>query len=146
MIRPARVDELKTIANICQEFQTEGKLPGELIPKVFEATWSTCIEKGVGRIFLIDHDDELVGFLGGLLYPDPNDGATVATEMFWFVRKQYRGKFGLRLMKEFEDWAIAEGAKRLMMVHLQTLNPEGLRKLYDRDGYKLIETHYLKEE
>lgn len=145
MIRPATKNDLAIVADMGREFYSEGRIPGTIVPDVFIANWQKYIEAGFGRIFLAEEEGEVVGFLGGLLYPDPNDGDLVGSEMFWFVQSEHRGSCGMRLLSAFEKWAISTGAKRLVMGHLSTLAPEKLKKLYERLGYVPLETHYVKE-
>ena len=126
------------------EFFEEGKLPGRFDPEVFVETWRALLMTGRACLLAIEREGVLDGGLGGILYPDPNDGVTVATEMFWYVRQGHRGQ-GLRLLRAFEQWSRGQGARRIIMVHLLTLQPEELRRLYRRLGYHDAEVHYLKE-
>jgi GNAT superfamily N-acetyltransferase len=67
-----------------------------------------------------------------------------ATELAWFVSKDYRGKpASLRLIKAFEKWAKESGANQIGMGDIQGIS--SLEKLYNRLGYERAETVYLKE-
>lgn len=138
---PTRLVELAALG---ARFHTEGNLPGCFNPLVFVRTWRTFLSAGVAEVFIIETDGVITGMLGAMIYPDPNDGALVATEMFWYVAPEARGA-GLRLLRDFEAWATDRGAARLIMVHLHDLMPEALAKLYQRRGYRPVETHYIKE-
>ena len=78
------------------------------------------------------------------MFPDPNTGEMLATEFFWFVNPESRGS-GLKLLKVFEKWAKEKGCKKVIMVHLSDSMPEKIRNIYLRFGYKVAETHYIKE-
>lgn len=143
-IRPLRIDDLPAAAALGRFFYEEGALPGVLVPEVFIATWTHMLSSGNGVIFGKFAGDELVGFLGGVIYNDPNDGELVASEFFWFIRKEYRGG-GIALLDAFEEWAKGMGAKRIVMVHLTNLMPESLGAFYRRRGYSPIEVHYMME-
>lgn len=137
-------ERLAELAGLGAQFHAEGKLPGRFVPEVFEHTWRTFLDAGVADIFVHEQDHHITGMLGAIIYPDANDGALVATEMFWYVAPEARGT-GLRLLRDFETWAQRRGAARIIMAHLHELMPEALTKLYLRRGYRPVETHYLKE-
>jgi len=145
MIRELTVEELPLCPPLGQEFYATGAFPGQMIPAIFVATWTTLIESGMGVIFGLFDRGTLVGVIGAVKYPDANDGVVVASEMFWFVSAPFRrGTAALRLFDEYEEWAKRIGAGRIGMIHLQALAPEVLKKLYLRRGYTEVETHYMK--
>lgn len=138
------LSRLAELARLGAEFYAEGRLPGVFRPEVFVRTWTGLLSSGSGHLLALECNGRLVGALGALLYPDPNDAELVATEMFWFVSKEHRGG-GLKLLAMFEDWAKRQGAKRLAMVHLTGLMPEVLERLYKVRGYRHVESHYIRE-
>lgn len=140
------VSELAEVAALGARFYRVGNLPGGVHPPVFVATWTAFLNAGFGAIFgLRNEERELIGVLGAVVLPDPNDGVLIGSEFFWWVVPEARGH-GLKLLKEYERWAVEDkGAKRIGMVHLLSLSPESLGKLYERRGYKAIEVHYIKE-
>lgn len=145
VIVQATPEMLPKLAAMGAEFYAEGRLPGRFKPDVFERTWNKLLAAQIGSIFVLHHEQQPVGAIGGAVFPDPNDGDPVATEFFWFVTKEHRGTGGVRLLDTFERWAKGMGARRLLMVHLQNLNPDGLRQFYERRGFQHVESHYLKE-
>ena len=144
IIRLAIVRDVGNLGDMAYQFYEEGKVPGRLVPEVFERTWRSLIEANIGVIFLLESSRNIVGGLGAIKCPDPNNGEMIASELFWFVEKEYRGS-GLKLLKAFEAWAQEQGIKKILMVHLSELMPGKLKKLYERMGYKELETHYIKE-
>ncbi len=144
MVRLLTVQELPMAAQIGPQFYAEGKLPGKFIPEIFAAKWTAFIEAGIGFIIGLFDGVKLEGCFGALIAGDPNDGELVANEMFWFVKPDSRGN-GLRLFTEYESEARKRGAKRCSMIHLLSLQPEALSRLYERRGYRAIETAYYKE-
>jgi GNAT superfamily N-acetyltransferase len=142
-IRFCTPEDLPVVADIGKLFFEEGKLPGKLIPDVFVRTWTSFLASGTGGILLLENDGLPIGMLGFLKYPDINDGETVMSETFWYVKPDQRGG-GIRLLRKFEETAREQGAKRVMMAHLKSLMPEELAHLYVRRGYQPTETNYLK--
>jgi GNAT superfamily N-acetyltransferase len=145
VVREATVADLLMLAGHGHEFFAEGGLPGRFKAEVFVQNWRMLLDGGVGVIFMACRDGELAGAIGGLIYPDVNDGELTTMETFWFVRAAHRGgTLGLRLMQRYEDWARWRGAARIGMVHLTGLMPDRLRSIYERRGYREAEIHYFK--
>ena len=96
------------------------------------------------EIFVIGVGDEIEGALVGLLSELYMSHTVQATELAWFVTKEYRGKpASIRLTKTFEKWAKENGASQVGMGDIEGIS--SLEKLYNRLGYKKAETVYLKE-
>lgn len=146
MIRELTFAELTLCLRIAPLFFIEGLLPGKFNEDVFIQTWEKLYSINIGKIHGAFNGDNLCGAIGGIIFPDPNTGEIIATEMFWYVAADFRkGTQGLRLLNCFENWAIKEGAKRIIMVHLNNLQSDRLSVFYKRKGYSPIETHYIKE-
>lgn len=144
MIRQLNPAELPICADAGLQFFKEGKLPGEFVPACFIRNWSRLIGSGQGVIIADIVGKELRGGLGAILCPDLNNDELIACESFWYVLQNHRGQ-GARLLFAYERWARERGAKRIAMVHLELLQPGILGPLYERLGYRKIETNYLKD-
>ncbi len=136
--------DISKLGKLGNEFSIAGGSVISFVPEVFERTWVTFLSQDVGVIFLLKSDEDIIGALGALKFPCPNSGEMIATELFWFVNSENRGK-GLRLLKEFESWAAEHGIKKILIAHLTGIMPEKIKKIYTRMGYNEMETHYLKE-
>jgi GNAT superfamily N-acetyltransferase len=137
----SRLEELFPLAEF---FWKEGSLPGKFDPAVWLGTWHRFVDSGIGVVLGLEKDNRIIGALGAIKYPDPNDGAIIATELFWFVHPNHRGG-GVLLLDRFEQWAAKSGCQRATMVHLENSMPKVLGRFYRLRGYRPIETHYLKE-
>lgn len=144
MVRALTVSELPEAALMGPEFFAEGKLPGRFVPDIFVGKWTSLIDGGIGFILGLFRDGKLSGAFGGIVAEDLNDGDLVANECFWFVTPEARGR-GFELLLAYEEEARKRGAKRCSMIHLLSLQPEKLGELYERRGYRAIETSYFKE-
>jgi GNAT superfamily N-acetyltransferase len=142
MIRELEISELRLAGEIGREFWEEGCLPGTIKPEVFEKNWTFFINNGMGKIFGLYENGELVGAIGGFVIPDLNDGEKTATEAFWFVRDAYRGG-GIKLLLYFLKYAKEIGCVRVNMVHLFNEHANKLSKLYVKLGFKPVEAHYV---
>lgn len=144
MVRALTVDELPEAALMGPAFFAEGKLPGSFVPAVFVTKWSWLIENGIGFILGLFREGKLCGAFGGIATEDLNDGVKVANECFWFVKPEARGR-GFELLLAYEEEARRLGCARCSMIHLINLQPEKLAEVYERRGYRAVETSYFKE-
>lgn len=146
MIRPLKSNELPGLAKMAGEFFASSRhLQGFNLP-TFVASWSAFIDSGAGVIFVATDGDQPIGALGGVKFPDPNNGKAIASELFWFVTPEAResGK-GLALLGAFEGWAKSNGCQQIIMVYLVDLMPAKVRGIYESRGYQPMEVHYTKE-
>lgn len=143
-MRLANHNDLPRLCELGQEFYTEAKLPGTFNPESFTSHWATMFDLGNGSVHVVEQDGKIAGAAGAVRYTDLYTGDVCVAELFWFVTGSQRG-IGLPLFKGMEDWAKAQGAKRFLMVHLNNLSPDILTRLYQKRGYKEIETHFMKE-
>ena len=144
MVRLLTIQDLPIAAQLGPQFYAEGKLPGKFVPEIFATKWTELIELGMGFILGLFDGHKLQGCFGAIVAEDLNDGELRANELFWFVNEDDRGH-GLCLFNAYEKEAIRRGAKWISMIHLKGLHPEGLSRLYERRGYRAVETAYHKE-
>ena len=140
-IMPSGLGKLLPMA---ESFWLEGKMPGIFNPVSFVSSWLTVLDSGMGVIWVLEDENKVIGTLGCGIYRDLNTGDLVASEFFWYVLPDHRGR-GILLLREFEKWAKNIGAKRVIMVHLTKCMPERVGEIYKKMGYEMLETHYVKE-
>lgn len=141
LIRPATTEDLPACAELIRSFYAEASIPGELIPEVFVKNWTQYLDMGIGEIYVAENGS-LQGAIGGIVGPDPNDGARVAQEMFWYVCPEYR-RVGLRLFNTWVEDLRCAGVKRLIMGYLEGSMPDKVRKFYDRIGLQRMQVSYV---
>lgn len=146
MIRLLQSEDVPLMLPLARNFFVEAQLPGVLKPEVFESNWRKFLASGIGVVIGLFHEATLCGVIGGLTVPDLCTGDTTTCETFWYVnQEQRRGGMSLRLLREFEVEAVKRGSKKVTLVHLAGENAEGLKKVYERLGFRALETHYVKE-
>lgn len=131
------------LSTLATEFFNESKLPSVLNFDFFIGAWKTLLSNGMGVMFVDFDGSELIGAIGGVITPNLFTGDVLASEMFWYVRKDYRGSTGIRLLKEFFKWASDLGVDDVMMGHLHFAVSEKAEAVYDRLGMQKFETLYL---
>lgn len=118
-IRPLTVEELPLCVRFGQAFMTEKQVPGEFSPEAFLKNWTLFLSAYPAVIFGLWDDKELIGGIGGMIFPDLNTGTPCAIEFFWYVDPAHRNTLGAaRLPLTYKKWAKEHGAKRFRMVHL----------------------------
>lgn len=144
--------ELEELQDVLIEFYKI--MPYEQLPKqsreIEEASnfwienWFYMIKIGVGKILALKKDNKFIGAIGLVVTPSLEDGVATCMEAFWYVDENHRGQ-GLKLLIKGQKVAKEMGAKRMMMMFLENSMPEKVKNIYERMGYKLIQTTYFKE-
>lgn len=140
-------DLLAPMKELGEDFFAEADLPGSFKLQTFLQSWRVILANGHGAMWkAVDYEGYVTGLFGALLSYDLNNGAVIAAEAFWYVKKEFRGKLdSIRLFKTFEQWGTDIGATRFQMTHLLTENASKLEEFYTRNGYRAIEINYIKE-
>jgi GNAT superfamily N-acetyltransferase len=86
----------------------------------------------------------VVGALGVYITKYPFTKEQVATELFWYIRPDFRGtRLAIDMFIMAEQWAKAQGARMMLMGALVT-SPPAVRTLYTQFGYNESQTGYIK--
>jgi GNAT superfamily N-acetyltransferase len=92
--------------------------------------------------------DQYVGIVGGLVLKDHFVfmDHKVGQEIVWWVHPDHRGsKVASLLIRVLEEWARRKELNYLLMGHYEDEHSDKLKKMYTKNGYKLIEYNYIKE-
>lgn len=106
----------------------------------------TVIEIGtgkLGKVFLMIVEGKCEGLLAGIYAPSLLNKKKIFQEVIWYVNKPFRLK-GVSLLKKSEEILRGEGFEVMIMAVLEASKPEKIKSLYERMGYKLFESHYIK--
>lgn len=111
---------------------------------VFEVI-QMCIDEGVA--LLAEDGNKIVGMILVLVFPFlMNRNHLAATEWVFYVDPAYRRDgIGDTLIETAEAWLKHRGVTLFNMVNLQNVTPENAAKLYEKHGFTLAETTYLKD-
>lgn len=143
-IREATEDDIFDILVLAKEFSKEAPSTHTWNKEKTEAFLNSALLAPNMNIFVIDHDGEIEGAIVGLVAEMYMSHRVQATELAWFVSQEYRGKASsIKLLKKYEEWAKAMGANQVGMGDIAAI--ADLEKLYNRLGYKIAESVYLKE-
>ncbi len=144
LVRKASIEDTFDILILAKEFSKEAPSTHKWNKDKTEHFINTAIESPHTTVFVFEDDGEIVGAIVGLLNEMYMSQTIIATELAWFVSKDYRGKKGsILLLKTFEDWAKNNNANYVCMGDIHGII--SLEKLYTRMGYSKCETTYMKE-
>lgn len=131
--------DVPKLFSLAEEFFDKSELGVKFNPAYFALSMSQLIAIGAGAAFALE---DYSGAIGGFLFTDKGTGQRVADEWFFYIRPENRkGWTGVKLFKRFERWAKENGATRLITGSLPNRR---LNTLYDRLGYKHLETRFVK--
>lgn len=136
--------ELKEIIALAKQYEGVFSKHIKVDVAYAQQAYQKLVDSGICTVFGMRKNGVIVGGLAGLIFPDINNGQKTAVECFWFVNKADRGH-GTLLLNVFEQWATNCKCQKLALIHLEDSFSETLKKLYSRRGYKLVESHYIKE-
>lgn len=145
MIRDAELSDIRRLMEIGRCFETEANLVERKVPIDYDTLFDALKFIINNGIFLVaENKDNIIGVVGGILSPQVfNRNHIVSTEVFWWVKEEFRGKVGLRLLGEFEKKSKINGATHILFSTIG-LNEKAMNRLYTKRGYGLLETHYIK--
>lgn len=114
MIRIASDNDLPEIFKLFDERQADLKYKfGKSNRDVFIHSWTKLFPKNAYMVLKsVGDDGKINGFLNGSIFYHLGTGVPMALVHFWYVSPSKRGAgIGVELLKDFEKWAKASGAK-----------------------------------
>lgn len=138
MIRGARLDDIPALIRMGKKFR-HAAYRRHLAENPEQMRRMAAQLIGADGLLVMEHDREITGMLGFLVFPHFLSGELVAAEVFWWVEPQHRGD-GLKLLREAERRARAAGAKRMQMIAPN----QRVASLYSRLGYEFVESAYQR--
>lgn len=135
MIRKATQDDLDAVVSFGSDFHAYS--PWREIEFDPVATKAFCERLIEGGVILMSE----TGMIGGLLNPLYfNPKYVIACELFWWATSG-----GRELMRAFEDWGAENGCRAYQFSALGDDKADRMAQLFNRAGYRKVETGYFKE-
>lgn len=94
--------------------------------------------------FMLILNGKCEGILYGLVVTSPTSGKQIFQEVIWFVNERFR-IYGVTLLKKVEKILKSRGISIMIMAVMENSKTEKIKSLYERLGFKKMETHYTKE-
>lgn len=143
-VRRATAEDAASLTEMACEFWKSTVFEEDSDPQHIAAMVKMCVE--IGMAVIAEKEGVPVGFACGVFGPSlGNPEAIVGTEMAWYMYPEYRGShMGVGLMKELERAALDNGVKYWNMVSMESASPEIANKIYEKLGYKRVETSFMR--
>lgn len=94
---------------------------------------------------VVEEDGQLVGALVGYINEFFFGPDLIASDQGWFILPEYRGsRSAVKLLKNFESWALANGAKEVAMGISTDVMPEKTAALLQKLGYNHVGGNFKK--
>lgn len=93
--------------------------------------------------YLLVVDGICRGILFGLPVRSRYNDKLMFQEIIWYVDKEYR-RDGIRLLREAEKDLKARGFSIMIMAVMENLKTDKIKSLYERLGYRAMETSYMR--
>lgn len=149
MIREATLEDEDAVMRMSRFFVEDSGL-SDLAP--FSEVYARHVFKAMVRtkhmfILVLDVNGNLEGFCGGSVnnFIFSNIGKLGQENFFWISPEYRKGSWGSKMLQAMEDKAASLGCTLWTMISLDTQRPEAVRKLYERNGYKIVEYHFSKK-
>ncbi len=142
-IRLATMDDVSRLSEMFAEFVAStqyAKYVGN-DPSYSSAMMERMISSEDCAIFVVDHEDGIVGMIGVMVFTQPFSGERVASELFWWLDPSHRGH-GVWLLRRGESWARGHGATRMTM--MAPIDKPRVAEIYQAVGYEATETVFQR--
>ena len=97
-------------------------------------------------VFVMCHDEEVVGLFVGLTTPCFFSSVIQSVEIAWYITPEHRkSKTAHKMIDLYEEWSVARGSVVTNLINLDMLSPDKVAKVYERKGYTLVENTFTKE-
>ena len=97
-------------------------------------------------IFVAVKENEVIGFLWGLVSPLPWSTGKLAVDNILYVVPCCRGEIhGVRLIRAYEQWAKTKNASQVSISIASSITEDRTCNLYERLGYSYIGSQFRKD-
>jgi len=144
-IRCLEYADIPETVNLAYEMHQEGAFSRfRFSPEKMASNLSLAItHPHIAFCHVVEHDEKLVGALLGYISEFFFGHDLIASDSGWFILPEYRGsRSAVKLLKNFQTWAKANGAKEVAMGVSTDVNPEKTGALLQKLGYKHVGGNY----
>ena len=147
MLRLAELNDIPVLLSLAKEFHHTSPYMKQVFDEDRSTRFITGLIKANGEagviILSVNTENVPVGFLVALLTIIPWTGTRVATELAWYVSKDYRkGTRGIKLLDSFIYWA--KDIAHAELAQTGSLD-QSIDKIYERKGFSKYENTWIKE-
>ena len=144
-IEELSLTEVESIVPLAKEMLIEIGDKKPLNETFFVGTVRIAIDRDSGAVWVARDEKGICGVFMALSFPSIFTGKLMASLLFGYIVPEHRGKLGIRMFREFDDWAAARKAET-SIAGINHAMPEGNAKIYAGMGYMPIETMWVREK
>lgn len=141
-VRPASYSDFEDVMDLVMDFAEERV--EVFTGKINQDTMTKLMEQIFGTSFVLTYEGRIKGVIAGTIVMSPFNGLPMFQEMIWYVHKAHR-KYGLKLVRELENFCRIKGIKQLILGYIVGLNDKKMQNLYKRLGYEAMEVQFIKD-
>lgn len=143
-VRQAKEDDIFDVLVLANQFSREAPDMYRWEKNKFETQIKGAVDRPDHVLLVSEEDDGFIsGFILGLVTETYVNTKRVATELAWFVSKDYRGgRQSLKLLNAFEEWGSVVNADYISMSDIKGI--KDLSNLYLKKGFEEVETAYVR--
>ena len=93
--------------------------------------------------FLLILDGRAEGMLFGATFKSLINGKDIFQEIVWYVNEPYR-RYGVKLLKDVQNILQSRGVNIMIMAVLENSKTSKLKSFYEKMGFKLMESHFVR--
>lgn len=101
------------------------------------------IINGLDNALVVEIDNKIVGVIAGIISNYPLNNEPIYQEIIWYMDKNYR-RYGIRLLEALEKECKSKGIKHIIMVSTGESMRGKLDSFYSKQGFKYLETQFVK--
>lgn len=134
-MKTATIQDLERALPMAQKFYEDCQFPSEFDGPYFLSVWGKIIESGLGRIYIREHEGEIVEAIGVIIADGTMCKIRTATVQFWFVG----GKPGLASGLLFNSMLQAVTEIGVQFVHISALvryRYDAMKKFLMKSGFE----------
>lgn len=142
MIRYAKRDDITRCVELMKESHEAANFAFPFFENYARSLFAYHIKENAATIIVLELSGIVEGILMCTASEHPFGAGKIAKETLWYISEKGRGGNAIKMLKEYENWAIKNNCKTIGMASLCS---NDVSRLYERLGYKAMEVHFTKE-
>lgn len=145
-VRVATLDDLPVLVEMGRQLHAESPRyrDSRYLPEKVEALGRSLIPAGGTHV--AEKDGRIIGMLAGYVAEQWFSDYKVASDLTFYIAPEHRktSRAALLLVRAFEQWAIASGAKEIIPGTSTQIDVESTTRFYTKMGYAVYGNTFIK--
>lgn len=141
MIRYANRSDVDRVVELMRESHEAAGFKFAFIDSYARALFFQHISNANTACILLELSSGVEGVLMCAHGQHPFGAGRVAKETLWYISKKGRGGSAIKMLKEYEKWALQQ---KCDIIAMASLCSNDVSKIYEKLGYSALEVHFTK--